>query len=133
VSRALPSLVLAVAVAACAAPNLAGVTFVKPTPPVAGATPLVVGVWQVDDESRTLMEVTEDAGAIRVRAWTPMDNVAYDVSGVTWNGTRLKATFTYPPTKFITKSDLELADENTLEGPVTGAYEGYEMWKRVKK
>jgi len=133
VPRALLLLVPVLALGACAAPRGVGVTFVKPAPPVAGATPPVVGVWQVDDDSRTLMEVSDDSGAVRVRAWTPDDNVAYDVSDVSWNGNHLKATFTYPRTKFTTKSDLELVDENTLEGPVTGGYEGYETWRRVKK
>ncbi len=133
VQHAVTRALLLLLVGACAAPNLAGLKFVQPAPPVAGGAPVVVGVWQVDDDSRTLMEVTDDGGAIRVRAWTPDDNVAYDVSAVSFAANRLKATFTYPPTKFITKSDLEVVDENTLEGPVTGAYEGYERWRRVKK
>ncbi|HKA89926.1 MAG TPA: hypothetical protein VKE22_19830 [Haliangiales bacterium] len=124
--------VASVAGGACAAPSRAGLQFVQPAP-YAGLALAVVGTWQVDDDSRTMMEVIDEGGAIRVRAWTPDDNVAYEVTEVSYAANHLKATFTYPTTKFVTKSDLELVDENTLEGPVTGAYEGYERWRRVKK
>ena len=127
------SVVVGSTVAACAAPRPTGLTFTKPAAPVAGAPSAVVGTWQVDDDSRTVMEIAEDGGSLRVRAWTGDDDVAYDVTGVSFDGARLRATFTYPPTKFTTTSNLELSDADTLEGPVTGAYEGYERWRRVKR
>ena len=124
---------LVLLLSACAAAR-EGVVFTKPTAlQVPGAPPVVVGNWQVDDDSHTIMEVTADAGSVRVRAYTPDEHVDFAVADVSWDGKRLKATFTYPPTGFVTKSDLELVDENTLEGPVEGGYQGFETWKRVRR
>lgn len=127
------ALALVLLLSACGAAR-EGVVFTKPTAQQApGDAPAVVGRWQVDDDSHAIMEVSADGGSVRVRAYTPDENVDFAVADVSWDGKRLKATFTYPPTGFVTKSDLELVDDNTLEGPVEGGYQGFETWKRLKR
>jgi hypothetical protein len=120
---ALLALLWAVALAAC------GARHVRPPPPPEA----IAGEWSVLDGSDVHMRVARAAGGgpVSVEAWAAGDGTRFEVSGVSFDGRRLRATFRYPTTGVTTTSDLELVGKDRLEGEVTGAYVGRETWVRV--
>ncbi len=90
----------------------------------------IAGLWALADGSTTIMRVVEETGRVTVEAWT-RDEVRFEVSEVTWDGRRLRATFRYPPTGVTTSSDLLLLSRDRLEGLVSGDYGGRETWVRA--
>jgi hypothetical protein len=102
----------------------------EPPPPEA-----LAGTWAVSDGSDVLMRIFLESGPgapPRIEAWAAAAKVAFEVSEVSWDGHRLKATFRYPPTGVVTRSDLELVTRSRLEGKVSGTYVGNETWLRVE-
>jgi hypothetical protein len=126
VARALILLILSACAAAPRPPEVASA--------VAGTDRdrLLPGTWAILDGSSTIMKITAEGDRISVDAWSTDENVRYTISDVSWDGETLKVEMTYPKTGFQSRSELVLADPNTLEGKGTGAgYQVHEVWRRV--
>jgi hypothetical protein len=117
------SLLLVCALAACGAPRA------RPNPPPPADA--IAGTWGVADGSDVVMRIRPGA-PLAIEAWAAADKVAFEVTAVSWDGRRLRATFRYPPTGVTTTSELELVSRTRLEGTVSGAYQGHETWLRVE-
>jgi hypothetical protein len=106
-----------------------------PEPP---PTPEAVsGLWEIGDGSGILMQIALVEGVPQIDAWSPSTateaEVHFTISDVAWDGRHLLATFSYPPSKTTTRSDLMLVNADRLEGTVSGAYSGKETWVRTVK
>jgi hypothetical protein len=103
----------------------------EPPPPPDGVT----GFWELADGSHIVMQVAIISGVPQIDAWSMSSTGAGDthfvISDASWDGKRLAATFTYPPSKTTTRSELVLVNIDRLEGKVTGAYSGPETWVRT--
>ena len=103
----------------------------EPPPPVDAVT----GFWELADGSRVVMQVALISGTPQIDAWSISPSGGPDahftVSDATWDGKRLAATFTFPPSQTVTRSELVLVNTDRLEGKVTGAYSGPETWVRA--
>jgi len=101
-------------------------------PPEAPPGPEALGgTWQLADGSHVVMQVTLLGDRATIDAWAADSGARFEVAGVVWDGRHLRASFTYPPTRTTTISDLALVNSDRLEGDVTGAYTGRETWIRV--
>jgi hypothetical protein len=89
------------------------------------------GYWELADSSHVVMQVTLLGDHATIEAWATDTGERFDVAAVDWDGRRLRATFTYPPTHTTTTSELVLVNSDRLEGGVTGAYTGQETWLRI--
>jgi hypothetical protein len=106
-----------------------------PEPPPAPEA--VSGLWELGDGSGILMQIALVDNMPQIDAWSPASatepETHFTVGAIAWDGRRLQATFTYPPSKTTTRSDLTLANADRLEGTVSGAYSGKETWVRTVK
>jgi hypothetical protein len=100
----------------------AGVRPPPPPPPEA-----VAGLWSIADGSDVHVRIS--LGAPQPALAVVGD--AFEVSAVSFDGRRLRATFRHLPNGVTTTSDLTLVSANRLEGTVSGAYAGRETWLRV--
>jgi hypothetical protein len=100
-----------------------------PTPPPAPEA--LGGYWALADASTVVMQVTLLGARAQIDAWAMDSGVHFDIADVSWDGRRLRATFTYGPTGTKTVSDVVLVNPDRLEGDVSGAYTGRETWIRV--
>jgi hypothetical protein len=97
----------------------------------------VGGLWQLADGSGVVMQIALVEGVPHVDAWAPSTaseaRTPFTVSEVAWDGAlrHLGATFTYPTTHTVTRSELVLVNADRLEGEVTGPYHGHETWVRL--
>jgi hypothetical protein len=103
-----------------------GTRWVEPPPPPEA----IAGLWAIADGSSTVMRVAPQGAVLSIDAWATDTDVHYEVTGVSWDGKRLRATFRYPPSGATTTSDLLLVNRDRLEGTVAGAYEARETWLR---
>lgn len=127
------SVLVVVAVVVCGA--CSGARGRAPEPPPAPEA--VSGLWELGDGSGILMQIALVEGTPQIDAWSPASPTApearFTVGDIAWDGRRLQATFTYPPSKTTTRSDLVLVNADRLEGTVSGAYSGKETWVRTVK
>jgi hypothetical protein len=96
----------------------------------------VSGYWEDADGSGVVMQIALVEGVPSIDAWSVKTaagdpEVHFEVADVSWDGRRLQATFTYPPTKTVTRSDLVLVNADRLEGMVSGPYQAKEVWVRT--
>lgn len=107
------------------------------TPEPPPAPEAVSGLWELGDGSGILMQIALVEGTPQIDAWSPASatepEAHFNVGDIAWDGRRLQATFTYPPSKTTTRSDLVLVNADRLEGTVSGAYAGKETWVRTVK
>jgi hypothetical protein len=110
-------LLFLVALAAC------GGTGARPDPPPPEA---IAGLWRVEDGSDVVVRVSLEGGAPRVEA------PGFEVTGVSYQGRHLRATFRHLANGVTTTSDVVLVGRFRLEGTVSGAYSGRETWLRME-
>jgi len=103
----------------------------EPPPP----SEAIGGFWELADGSGVVMVIALVEGVPHIDAWsmktTTDPEVHFDVTRATWDGRHLRASFTYPPTRTVTSSDLVLVNSDRLEGLVTGPYQATEVWVRT--
>jgi hypothetical protein len=102
----------------------------RPTPPPPGPEALA-GFWELADGSHVVMQVTLVGAQAAIDAWATDSGEHFVMTGVSWDGAWLRATFTYPPTHTETRSELALVNEDRIEGTVHGPYTGRETWIRI--
>jgi hypothetical protein len=100
----------------------------EPAPPGPEA---LAGYWELADGSHVVMQVTLVETKATVEAWATDSGEHFEVTQVSWDGARLRATFRYPSTKTTTTSELALVNADRMEGTVTGPYTGRETWIRI--
>ena len=93
------------------------------------SAPKITGTWSVNG-STAKFRISFENGTIKIAGWDSNDNETFVITDISWDGTRLKGTFTMPSTHHTTYSDLELVDERTLKGEFKGDAEGEEIWTK---
>lgn len=106
-----------------------GARHVRPAPPPEA----IAGTWSLLDGSDVQMRVVRPrGGAVTIEAWAAADGSTFEVTAVSFDGRKLRATFRYPKTGVSTTSELQLVGKDRLEGTVSGTYSGRETWVRLE-
>jgi len=98
----------------------------------AGEVPRVVGLWRVVGSSAQF-RLTWENGELQMEGWDSADGERFEILSVSWDDPRLLVSKRMPSTDHTTHSDLQLVDDDTLRGTMTGGWEGPDAWVRIRE